>query len=383
MMKRTIFDEDHDAFRDVVRDFVAKEVAPNIETWENAGGVPRDLMRRTADIGINGLQVPEEFGGGGLDSFIFNMIVLEEIGYAAASIGGLQVHLNTVLHYFLAHCNDEQKQRWFPGFADGSLISAIAMTEPGTGSDLAGMSTTAKRDGDDFIVNGAKTFITGGINADLVIVAARTSPAGDNRRHGLSLIVVENGMKGFERGRNLDKLGLKSSDTAELFFDKVRVPAANVLGTVDEGFSMLGRNLSQERMSIAITGVANAKAALRITKDYVQERKVFGTTVASFQNTKFSLADCATEIQAAQSMVDQAVLALDAGELTPADAAKVKLFCTELQGRVVDRCLQLHGGYGFMREYDIARLYADARVSRIYGGTSEVMKVVIAKSLGL
>ncbi|MFC7343859.1 acyl-CoA dehydrogenase family protein [Saccharopolyspora griseoalba] len=382
-MKRDLFESDHDAFRDTVRQFIAKEVVPNLPDWEAAGRVPRELFAKTAGIGINGLQVPEEYGGGGIESFLFNAIVIEEIGYAAATLGGLQVHLSTVLPYFFEYADDEQKSRWFPGFADGSLVSSVAMTEPGTGSDLAGMATTAVRDGDDWVLNGAKTFITGGINADLVIVVARTSNDVNNRRDGLSLLVVEEGMEGFTRGRNLDKLGLKAQDTAELSFDEVRVPAENLLGKEGDGFSMLLNNLPQERLTIAVTAQATAAAALELATDYVKDRKVFGKSVAEFQNTKFVLAECATELEASQALVDRALAELDAGTLSAADAAKVKLFSTEMQARVIDRCLQLHGGYGFMREYPIARLYADARVTRIFGGTSEVMKSVVSKSLGL
>ncbi|WP_305093948.1 acyl-CoA dehydrogenase family protein [Prescottella sp. R16] len=382
-MQRTIFTEDHDAFRDSVRQFIAKEITPNMPEWEEAGCIPRDFYYKTAEIGINGLQVPEQYGGGGIESFLFNTVVYEEIGYAAASLGGFQVHLNTVLPYFLEYADEEQRERWFPGFADGSLVSSIAMTEPGIGSDLAGVATTAVRDGDDYILNGNKTFITGGIGADLVIVVARTSKDDENRRNGLSLLVVESGMPGFIRGRNLHKIGIKSSDTAELTFDNVRVPAANLLGEEGGAFAMLGHNLPQERLSIAITAQATATAAVNLALDYARERQVFGKPLSSFQNTKFVLAECATELQAAQSMIDQALAALDARTLTPADAAKVKLFSTEMQARVIDKCLQLHGGYGYMTEYPIARLYTDARVTRIYGGTSEVMKSVISKSLGI
>ncbi|MFC9552876.1 acyl-CoA dehydrogenase family protein [Rhodococcus sp. NPDC056960] len=382
-MQRNIFDSDHDAFRQTVRQFLGKEVVPHIADWEADGRVPRELFTKTAEIGINGLQVPEEFGGGGIDSFLFNAIVIEEIGYAAATLGGLQVHLSTVLPYFFEYADTEQKSRWFPGFADGSLVSSIAMTEPGTGSDLAGMATHAVRDGDDWILNGAKTFITGGINADLIVVAARTNRDVTNRRDGLSLFVVEAGMDGFLRGRNLDKLGLKAQDTAELLFDNVRVPARNLLGEEGAAFSMLTNNLPQERLTIAVSAQATATAALRLATDYVKDRKVFGQRVADFQNTKFVLADCATELEAGQALVDRALVALDSGTLSVADAAKVKLFTTEMQARVIDRCLQLHGGYGFMREYPIARLYADARVTRIFGGTSEVMKSVISRSLEL
>lgn len=382
-MQRNIFNEDHDAFRDSVRQFIAKEIVPNLPDWEEAGCIPRDFYRKTAEIGINGLQVPEEFGGGGIDSFLFNTVVYEEIGYAAASLGGFQVHLNTVLPYFLEYANDEQRNRWFPGFADGGLVSAIAMTEPGIGSDLAGVTTTAVREGDDYILNGSKTFITGGINADLVIVVARTSRNAENRRSGLSLIVVEAGMEGFSRGRNLHKIGMKSSDTAELLFENVRVPARNILGEEGNAFSMLAHNLPQERLSIAITAQATATAAVDLAIDYARERVVFGKPLTDFQNTKFVLADCATELAAGQALIDQALVALDAGTLSPADAAKTKLFCTEVQARVIDKCLQIHGGYGYMSEYPIARLYTDARVTRIFGGTSEVMKSVISKSMGL
>ncbi|KAA0022250.1 acyl-CoA dehydrogenase family protein [Antrihabitans cavernicola] len=383
-MQRTIFTEDHDAFRDSVRQFIAKEITPNLPEWEAQGFIPRDFYKKTAEIGINGLQVPEEYGGGGIDSFLFNTVVYEEIGYAAASLGGFQVHLNTVLPYFLEYCNDEQRRRWFPSFADGGLVSAIAMTEPGIGSDLAGVTTTAAvRDGDDYVLNGNKTFITGGINADLVIVVARTSKDPENRRKGLSLLVVEGDMAGFIRGRNLHKIGMKSSDTAELTFDNVRVPVRNLLGAEGAAFGMLAHNLPQERLSIAITGIATATAAVNLAIDYAKERQVFGKPLADFQNTKFVLAECSTEIQAGQALIDQALIALDAGTLTPADAARVKLFCTEVQARVIDKCLQVHGGYGYMSEYPIARLYADARVTRIFGGTSEVMKSVISKSMGL
>lgn len=382
-MQRNIFTDDHDAFRDVVRQFIAKEIVPNLPDWEAAGCIPRDFYTKTAALGINGLQVPEQYGGGGIDSFLFNTVVYEEIGYAAASLGGFQVHLNTVLPYFLEYANEEQRDRWFPGFADGALVSAIAMTEPGIGSDLAGVTTTAVRDGDDYVLNGNKTFITGGINADLVIVVARTSKDPENRRNGLSLLVVESGMPGFIRGRNLHKIGMKSSDTAELTFDNVRVPAANLLGEEGAAFKMLAHNLPQERLSIAITAQATATAAVDLAIAYAKERMVFGKPLAGFQNTKFVLAECATELQAGQALIDQALIALDAGTLTPADAAKVKLFCTEVQARVIDKCLQVHGGYGYMTEYPIARLYADARVTRIFGGTSEVMKSVISKSMGL
>jgi alkylation response protein AidB-like acyl-CoA dehydrogenase len=382
-MQRDLFTSEHEDFRASVRRFIEKEVSPHLPEWEAAGIVPKELFLKTAELGINGLQIPEEYGGAGLDTFLFNAIVIEETSRAAANLGGMQVHLNTVLPYFLEYANQEQRQRWLPGLAEGRLMSSIAMTEPGTGSDLAGMATTAVRDGEDWILNGAKTFITGGINADLIVVVARTSRDESNRRAGLSLFVVEDGMPGFSRGRNLDKIGLKSQDTAELVFEDVRVPGANLLGEEGQGFSMLVHNLPQERLTIAVNAQSTARAAVRFATQYVHDRQVFGKPVAAFQNTKFVLAECQTQVEAGQALLDRALLALDAGTLTAPDAALVKLFCTEMQARVIDQCLQLHGGYGYMREYPIARLYADARVTRIYGGTSEVMKSVISKSMGL
>jgi alkylation response protein AidB-like acyl-CoA dehydrogenase len=381
-MRSTAYDAEHEAFREVVREFLAKEVVPYFPDWEKAGLVPRDLFNKAGAIGMLGLQIPEEYGGGGTSSFKFNAVITEETARAGVSLGGFSVHANVVVPYFISICNEEQQKRWLPGLASGELMSAIAMTEPGTGSDLAGMATTVTREGDYYMLNGAKTFITGGHNADLVIVVARTGH-GENRRDGLSLLVVERGMAGFSRGRNLDKLGLKAQDTAELFFDDVRIPAENLLGEEGAAFQYLSANLPQERLGIAVAGQAAAEAALRTTVAYVQERKVFGKPVASFQNSKFELAGCAVEIEAGRAMLERALDEHDAGELSAADAAKVKVYCTELQSRVIDRCLQLHGGYGYMLEYPIARMYADARVTRIFGGTTEVMKTIIAKSLGL
>lgn len=381
-MQRTVYNEDHEAFRAVVRDFLAKDVVPHYQEWADAGKVDKSVFLQAGAIGIPGLQIPEEYGGGGIDSFKFNAVVLEELAHSGGSLGGMMLSMNIVVPYLLQYATQEQRQRWFPGMADGSLVASIAMTEPGTGSDLAGMATTARRDGDDYILNGAKTFITGGINCDLVVVVARTGKSED-RRDGLSLLVVESGMPGFERGRNLDKLGLKAQDTAELSFTNVRVPASNLLGEEGKAFGYMGFNLPQERLGGSVTGVAVAAAAVAMTIDYVKERKAFGTPIGSFQNTKFELASCAIEIEAGQTMVDRALEELDAGILSAADAAKVKVYATELQSRVVDRCVQLHGGYGYMLEYPITRLYADARVTRIFGGTTEVLKTIISKSLSL
>jgi len=382
-VRRDVFTDDHEAFRRLARDFIAKEVVPHYTEWEESGRLPRTLFEQLGSLGLLGTAVPEEYGGAGLDDYRYNVVLQEESARALVTLGTVRTQLDVVLPYFLTYADRDQRERWFPGLASGKLLTAVAMTEPGTGSDLAGIRTTAVRDGDSYVLNGAKTFITGGLLADLVIVVARTSTDPDNRRAGLTLLVVEDGMPGFTRGRVLHKLGIKVQDTVELAFDDVRVPIANRLGEEGAAFGYLGHNLPQERMTVAVGSVAQARAALDTTIAYVKERKAFGKPVASFQNTKFELAAVAAEIEAAQAMLDRAVLELVAGELSGPDAAKVKLFCTEMQARAVDRCLQLFGGYGYMLEYPIARLYADARITRIYAGTSEVMKVIIAKSLGL
>jgi alkylation response protein AidB-like acyl-CoA dehydrogenase len=381
-MQRTIYNADQIAFGEVVASFLKAEATPHVREWEEAGLVPRELYRSLAALGAIGIQVPEEYGGGGESTFLFNCVLAEQAAYALATLGSLRVHTDVVTPYILSYANDEQRRRWLPGMASGDLMSAIAMTEPGTGSDLAGMATSAARTAAGWRLNGSKTFITGGSQADLVIVVARTSRS-DNRRGGLSLLVVEDGMPGFTRGRRLSKLGLHAQDTAELFFDDVLVPAANLLGEEGKAFGYLSGNLAQERLSIAVNSQAQAVAAIEVTVGYVRERHVFGQPLSDFQNTKFTLAGLRAQVSAGQAMVDQAMELHERDELTPPDAAAVKLFCSELQGRVTDACLQLHGGYGYVREFDICRLYADARVSRIYGGTSEVMKSIIAKSMGL
>ncbi len=383
-MRRTVFNEDHEDYRRTIRAFLETEVVPHYQEWYDAGQVSRDLYTKLGELGVYGIEVPEEYGGAGIHSFKFSAILTEECARAGVNLGGSGVHVELCLPYLLKLGTPEQLKRWMPGFVAGTEMWAIAMTEPGTGSDLAGMQTTAKRDGDHYVLNGAKTFITGGVLADRVIVCARTSPPLEsNRRFGISLFCVDTKSQGWAVGRKLDKLGLRTSDTAELSFTDVMVPAADLLGEENEGFSYLGQNLPQERLGIAYGAYAQAAAAIRFTQAYVEERKVFGASVASFQNTKFELAACQSEVDAAQAVCDRALEAHDAGELTAVDAASAKLFCTEVAGRVIDRCLQLHGGYGYMNEYPIARLYADTRVTRIYGGTSEVMKLIIAKSMGL
>jgi alkylation response protein AidB-like acyl-CoA dehydrogenase len=381
-MRRTHFDDDNLAFGEAFRTFIDKEMLPHYLDWERAGIAPREVFTAAGAQGFLGMQLPEQYGGGGTGDFRFNQILGEQIMLAGVGGAGLGIslHNDICLPYFLHYCTQEQQQRWLGGIASGELITAVAMTEPGAGSDLAGIRTSAVADGTDLIVNGAKTFITNGINADLVITAVRTSA---ERHKGLSLVVLERGMPGFERGRNLDKVGLHSQDTAELSFTDVRVPAANVLGEIGRGFEYLVSNLPQERLSIAIAGVAGARAALNWTIDYVRSRKAFGNSIGSLQNTRFVLAELATEVDIAQTYVDRCVTGLAAGELTVEDAAKAKWWCTELQGRAVDKCLQLHGGYGYMLEYPIARAYADARVTRIYGGATEIMKEIIGRSLKL
>ncbi len=387
-MKRTIFQAEHRDYRETVRAFLAAEVAPHHEQWEREGIVPRELFAKAARQGLLAMSVPAAYGGAGVGDFRFNQIVVEEVAYAGVAGSGLGItlHNDICLPYFLAYCNEEQRARWLPGIADGSLITALAMTEPGIGSDLASMSASALRarngsEEDHYVVNGAKTFITNGINADLVIVALKTDPS--ERHRGISLLVIERGMEGFERGRNLAKVGMHAQDTAELFFADVHVPVANRLSEEGKGFQYLVANLAQERLSIAIAGVAAAQAALDWTLAYVKERTAFGRPLGSFQASRFALAEMKTEIELATAYTDQAVVALGRGELSAEDAAMAKWWCTELQGRVVDRCVQLHGGYGYMLEYPIARAYADARVTRIYGGSNEIMKEIVGRSLGV
>ena len=380
-MRRAHLTDEHELFRDSVQTFVEREMVPHHLEWDRDGIVPRDLFAKAGEAGFLAMAVPEAYGGGGVDDFRYNQVfdeALQLAGVGAAGLG-MTLHNDICLPYLLSLGTEEQKQRWLPGVCSGELITAIAMTEPGIGSDLASMRTSAVRDGDHYVVNGAKTFITNGINADLVITAVKTDPS--QRHAGMSLLVVERGMPGFERGRNLEKVGLHAQDTAELFFADVHVPAENLLGVEGKGFVHLVENLPQERLSIAVAGVAAADAALRWTLDYVEQRHAFGQPIASFQNTRFALAEMRTEVDIGQVFVDRCVEVLNEGALTPEEAAEAKWWCTELQKRTVDRCVQLHGGYGYMLEYPIARAYVDARVTTIYGGTTEVMKEIIGRSM--
>jgi long-chain-acyl-CoA dehydrogenase len=380
-MRRTIFELEHDAFRESVRAFCDKEIVPHHKEWEAAGIVPRELWLEAGKQGFLGFMVPEEYGGGGQRDFRFNAVLIEELTRCGASGPGFGVHTDINSAYLLDLTNDEQKGRWLPGFASGELITAIAMTEPGAGSDLQGIATTAVRDGDDYLLNGAKTFISNGILSDLVIVVAKTAP--DQGYQGISLLVVERGMAGFDRGRNLDKLGLKAQDTAELFFDDVRVPASNLLGEEGQGFVYLMERLPQERLAIAVVAAAACERVLDLTTEYVKSRTAFGRPVGSFQNSRFAIAEMATEAQIARVYVDRCIEELAAGTLSVSDAAMAKWWTTELQKRVVDQCLQLHGGYGYMSEYPISKAYLDTRIQTIYGGTTEVMKEIIGRTMGL
>ena len=382
-MKRTIFTEEHTLFRDAFRHFVEKEMVPYNEQWEKDGMVSRELWLKAGQQGFLGWCVPEKYGGAGSKDFRYSAISAEEIVRAGVvSAGqGMGLHNDITLPYFLAYGNEEQKQRWLPGMCAGELITAIAMTEPNTGSDLAAVKTTALRQGDYYLLNGQKTFITNGILSDVVIVVAKTNP--EMRHKGISLLVVERSMEGFKRGRKLEKVGQKAQDTAELYFEDVKVPVANLLGEEGRGFYYLMRQLAQERLSVAVLAVAACETALEITLEYCKERTAFGQPIGSFQNSRFKLAEMKTETEIARVFVDRCIEELNAGELSPEDAAMAKWWISELQKKVIDQCVQLHGGYGYMLEYPIARMYLDARVQSIYAGTNEIMKEIIGRSMGV
>jgi alkylation response protein AidB-like acyl-CoA dehydrogenase len=382
-VQHRIYDESHEQFRQSFRTFVDREVVPHVEEWEMAHIVDRGMFKKAGELGFLGISVPEEYGGSGIHDLRYNAVMAEEFSRAGvgSSASSVLIHNDTCLPYFLDGCDAEQRQRWLPGIASGDLITAIAMTEPGTGSDLAAIRTRAIRDGDHYIVNGTKTFITNGINSDLIILACKTDPT--QRHGGMSLLVVERGTPGFERGRVLRKIGQHSQDTAELIFTDARVPVANRLGAEGTGFPQLVQHLPQERLSIAVLAVAQAQAAFDLTLEYCKSREAFGRPIGSFQNSRFVLAEMRTEIDLGQVYVDHQVMALNEGTLSPEDAAKAKWWCTEMSWRVLDRCLQLHGGYGYMEEYPIARAWRDGRVPTIYGGTTEIMKEIVGRSLGV
>ncbi|RZV41184.1 MAG: acyl-CoA dehydrogenase [Acidimicrobiales bacterium] len=379
-MQDHMHEAEHHMFREAFREFLVREVIPFEDEWTEQGIAPRSVWKTAGENGFVGFSVPEEFGGQGVTDFRFNAIISEELAQANVSSLQFSLHTDIVVPYFVHLSTEEQSARWLPGFASGDSLAAIAMTEPGTGSDLQAVATTAIRQDDGgFLVNGSKTFISSGINGDKVIVVAKTDPSLGAR--GTSLVVVEEGMDGFERGRNLDKIGLKGQDTAELFFNDVVVPGKNLLGEEGMGFAHLMSELPQERLAIGLQSIAAAEAAFDVTNEYCKARTAFGKEIASFQNTRFRLAEMHTEITIGRTFVDQCILELNAGTLSTEKASMAKYWCSELQGRVVDQCLQLHGGYGFMGEYDISKMYVDARVSRIYGGTNEIMREIIGRSL--
>ena len=379
-MRRLIFDAEHDQFRDSVVKFMINEVGPHAERWREQGMVDRDIYRKAGEQGLLCTWAEEKYGGAGIDDFRFEQIIIEE-NMRHGDIGFyINLHSDLVAPYIAKLGSEEQKDRLMPGIVSGETILAVAMTEPATGSDLAGMTTRAEDRGDHWLLNGAKTYISNGIISDLVVVAARTQP---NSRHGLGLFLAERGMQGFERGKKLAKMGLKSQDTAELFFNDVKIPKANVLGEPTQGFKYLARFLAQERLVAAIGFMATAQTAFDLTLEYVKERKAFGRPIGAFQNSRFVMAQMRAELDAIQTYVDQCVILLNAGELTAQDASSAKLLSSELEGRVMDQCVQLHGGAGYMDEYRISRMYCDARVSRIFAGTSEIMREIIGRSLGL
>ncbi len=379
-MDRNNFDEEHEMFRDSVRSFMTNEVRPRSEKWHEQGIVDREAFLKAGEQGLLLMWADERYGGAGISDFRFEQILIEENCHHGDAGFFMTLHSRLVGPYIGDLGTEEQKQRWLPKCISGENILAVAITEPGAGSDVAGIRTRAEDKGDHFLLSGSKTFISNGINADLVVVVARTDP---NTRHGLSLFVVERGMEGFDRGKNLKKMGMKSQDTAELFFNNVRVPKENLLGDVNRGFYHLMHFLAEERLLGACGYIANAEAAFNITMDYINERKAFGKAIAEFQNTRFKMADMRTEIDVGYAFIDRCVQEHDKATLNADDAAKAKLWTSELEARVTDECVQLHGGNGYMDEYPISRMYTNARVSRIYAGSSEILREIIARSIGL
>lgn len=381
-MRRCIFDADHEAFRSSVREFLNRHVWPRTEEFIEARSFPRDIWIEAGKQGYLGLDIPEEYGGSAAGDYRFNVVLGEELSKVSAALAScLGIHADVVAPYLVHLTTEEQRQRWLPRFCTGELVTAIAMTEPSGGSDLAALKTTAVRDGDVWVLNGSKTFITNGHSADLVIVAARTNP--EKKAKGITLFGVESGMAGFSRGRKLDKVGQDESDTAELFFADVPVPHANVIGDVDRGFIHMMEWLPRERLGGAFSNIAHAAQILEETIDYVKERKAFGQAIGSFQHNKFLLAELVTQIEVSQAYVDQAIMAYVRGELTAVDAAKAKWWSAQVQNDVLDACVQLHGGYGYMNEYRVARAWRDARVTKIWAGSNEIMKELIGRDLGL
>jgi alkylation response protein AidB-like acyl-CoA dehydrogenase len=379
-VERDIFEEEHNLFRDSARKFVEQEVRPHHDQWEKDGMVSRELWRRAGEQGMLCFEIPEEYGGMGVKDYRYNMIVTEELIRVGASGPGFSLQSDVVLPYIMNVANEEQKKRWFPKMVTGEIISAIAMSEPNTGSDLAGVQTFAEKHGDHYILNGQKTFITNGILNNLVIVVAKTDR--ESKHAGISLLVVERGMEGYEPSKKLHKIGMHAQDTAELFFKDVKVPVENLLGDEGQGFFYLMGQLPQERLTIAVSAVAAAEAALEWTIKYCKERKAFGRPIGTFQNSRFKLAEMKTEIQLGRLFVDKCIMLSTEKKLSVEEAAMSKWWCTDMQLRVIDQCLQLHGGYGYMMEYPIAKAYIDSRAQTIYGGSNEIMKEIIGRAMG-
>jgi long-chain-acyl-CoA dehydrogenase len=381
-MKRTLYDADHESFRSSVREFLERQVIPHLYEHAAAKAIPREFWVEAGKQGFLGLEVPEEYGGSEAGDYRFNAVLTEELAKVNMALPScLGIHADIVAPYLVHLTTDEQKQRWLPGFCSGELLTAIGMTEPSGGSDLAALKTTAVKDGDDWVLNGSKTFITNGYSADLVLVAARTSP--EKKARGITLFAVESTREGFSRGRKLDKVGQDESDTAELFFEDVRVPSENIVGELDQGFIHMMTWLPQERLGSAVTNLAHARQILDETLEYTKDRKAFGQSIGQFQHNKFLLADLFTRVEVTQAYVDQCVAAHAEGDLTPIDAAKAKWWTAQVQSEVLDHCVQLHGGYGFMNEYRVARAWRDARVTKIWAGSNEIMKELIGRDLGL
>jgi len=381
-MKREIYDEDHEAFRASVKEFLDRSVIPNVEKYAEDHAIPREFWLEAGKQGFLGLEIPEEYGGAEAGDYRFNAVIGEELSKVNAALASCWgIHADIVAPYLVELTTDEQKKRWLPGVASGEILCAIGMTEPSGGSDLAALKTTAVRDGDEWVINGSKTFITNGYSADLVVVAARTSP--EKKARGITLFGVETTKEGFSRGRKLDKVGQDESDTAELFFENVRVTEDDIIGELDNGFIHMMQNLPQERLSCAVSNIAHAKQILEETLQYTKDRKAFGQSIGQFQWNKFLLAELFTKIEVAEAYVDKCVAAHAKEELTPVEAAKVKWYSSQIQSEVLDHCVQLHGGYGFMNEYRVARAWRDARVTKIWAGYNEIMKELIGRDLGL
>jgi len=380
-LREELLNEELIMFQDSMREFLKREVVPNHEQWEKDGHVPKDIWLKAGENNFLGIDVPEKYGGSEIDDFRYNSVVIEEVWRAGTTCLTFSVTNDLVIPYLLRYANEEQKERWFPKLCSGETISALGMTEPSAGSDFAAILTTAKLDGNHYIVNGQKTFITNGVTSDLVIVACKTNPQAGHR--GMSLLVLERGMEGIERGKEFKKIGLKGQDTAELFFTDVKVPKENLLGQENQGFYYMMTNLPQERMSIAVSALAAIETVLDYTIEYCKERKAFGQPIGNFQNSRFKLAEMKTEAEIGRIYIDDCIKKLNEKKLTPEQGAMAKWWASDLQVRVADQCLQLHGGYGYILEYPIARAFSDARIQPIWGGTNEIMKEIIGRSLGL